>query len=306
MAFVPERVLECSICIQRLKDPRSLPCDHVFCRDCITDWLRTNNECPLCRKRSTLDDLKKIFFLNEILDNIHTEDKPACDACHDVVDELTKCDHCSKNICALCATEHINELKAEVRKACEKLISVTLPSLEEQETKIAILMSEASSAKTSLTTQLREAHEALLDQIAALKLKSLDTMEKMVGTSHSDLNTQIEDVENLISRIESCISKSTEILAKKDLKALVDLDLEVDRLQRDIKDFQDNQKKSNPNQMDSLKNLKINPAYKWFYHDFLVFICDPIMSIVPDITDLLIRSNGFCVFRLMRERLMRY
>ncbi|KAM7540337.1 hypothetical protein Aperf_G00000022941 [Anoplocephala perfoliata] len=279
MAVVPERVLECSICFQRLNDPRSLSCDHVFCRKCITDWLMTNNACPFCRKYSTLAELKKNFFLNDILDNIRTEDKPACDACHDVVDELTKCDHCSRNICALCATEHINEVKAEVREAYDKIIDVTIPSLEQRQDKIATLMSEASSAKTSLTTQLREAHEALLDQIAALKLRSLGTMEKMVGTSHPDLNTQIEDVENLISRIESCISKSTEILAKKDLKALVDLDLEVDRLQRDIKDFQDDQKKSNPNQMDSLKNLKINPAYKW------------IANVIAE-TEMVRKSNG--------------
>ena len=38
-----------------------LPCNdkHFFHSNCIKDWLKTNNSCPLCKKPITMEDLKK-------------------------------------------------------------------------------------------------------------------------------------------------------------------------------------------------------------------------------------------------------
>jgi hypothetical protein len=42
----------CSICIDDLKEPASLDsCSHSFCFECITEWAKTMNTCPLCRER---------------------------------------------------------------------------------------------------------------------------------------------------------------------------------------------------------------------------------------------------------------
>ncbi len=51
----PEDVLEagtgneCSICQDRFSNPIKLPCDHIFCEDCVAEWLERENTCPLCR-----------------------------------------------------------------------------------------------------------------------------------------------------------------------------------------------------------------------------------------------------------------
>ncbi|VUZ57772.1 unnamed protein product [Hymenolepis diminuta] len=125
-------------------------------------------------------------------------------------------------------------------------------------------MSAAASVKENLIEQLRGAHEALNDQISNLHSRSLETLKEMEDASHPNLDTQIEMVETLIGRINSCQSESVKILAKQDLSALINLDDEINRLQRDINDFQDSQKRLNTGQVDSpFKNLRINPAYKW-------------------------------------------
>ena len=36
----------------------SLPCEHAFCRSCISRWLRHNPTCPLCRNAAAIDDLR--------------------------------------------------------------------------------------------------------------------------------------------------------------------------------------------------------------------------------------------------------
>ena len=43
---------ECSICTEEFITPVALPCMHLYCRNCITEWLsrRNRNTCPICRK----------------------------------------------------------------------------------------------------------------------------------------------------------------------------------------------------------------------------------------------------------------
>ncbi|KTA99663.1 Peroxisome biogenesis factor 10 [Nakaseomyces glabratus] len=52
LAFIPTESRNCILCLMEMTDPSCLPCGHVFCWDCITDWTKENPECPLCRQRS--------------------------------------------------------------------------------------------------------------------------------------------------------------------------------------------------------------------------------------------------------------
>ena len=64
-AFNPEEHpdgIECIICMEEYKEVDEvieLPCDgrHFFHAKCITNWLNTNNSCPLCKKPITKEDL---------------------------------------------------------------------------------------------------------------------------------------------------------------------------------------------------------------------------------------------------------
>ncbi|KAK2898022.1 nuclear factor 7, ovary-like [Channa argus] len=40
--------LTCSVCLTIFTDPVTLPCGHAFCRQCITDVLNTEAQCPQC------------------------------------------------------------------------------------------------------------------------------------------------------------------------------------------------------------------------------------------------------------------
>ncbi|KAK2595920.1 hypothetical protein QQS21_006515 [Conoideocrella luteorostrata] len=48
----PEGTVECSICIDEMKEGETavfLPCNHWFHEDCVVLWLREHNTCPVCR-----------------------------------------------------------------------------------------------------------------------------------------------------------------------------------------------------------------------------------------------------------------
>lgn len=45
---------ECPICMEDVADAIITSCGHVFCRDCIENWLLNNvADCPMCRSRIT-------------------------------------------------------------------------------------------------------------------------------------------------------------------------------------------------------------------------------------------------------------
>lgn len=41
--------LQCMLCLNTCKSETSTPCGHIFCWECIVDWSREKEECPLCR-----------------------------------------------------------------------------------------------------------------------------------------------------------------------------------------------------------------------------------------------------------------
>ncbi|XP_028264783.1 nuclear factor 7, ovary-like [Parambassis ranga] len=49
MASASYEDLTCSVCLTLFTDPVTLLCGHAFCRQCITEVLRSQHECPLCK-----------------------------------------------------------------------------------------------------------------------------------------------------------------------------------------------------------------------------------------------------------------
>ena len=50
--------LVCEICHNPLIDPRSTPCQHIFCEQCVMRWLEKTSSCPACRNPLFINELK--------------------------------------------------------------------------------------------------------------------------------------------------------------------------------------------------------------------------------------------------------
>lgn len=62
----------CAICMDNVKNPVMLECTHLYCGNCIFNWIRKNNNCPYCRKNILGYD-KLIAIVNEKSNNYEEE-----------------------------------------------------------------------------------------------------------------------------------------------------------------------------------------------------------------------------------------
>lgn len=56
----------CNICTMVIEEAMQSPCDHLFCKECIETWLKTDRSCPVDRGPLDVDNLRSAarFFRN--------------------------------------------------------------------------------------------------------------------------------------------------------------------------------------------------------------------------------------------------
>ncbi|XP_070820647.1 zinc-binding protein A33-like isoform X2 [Chaetodon trifascialis] len=66
-----EGYLSCHVCSETFRDPVSLSCNHSFCSSCLQQfWEQTkNNNCPICKRKSSKDDPDVNFALKDLADS---------------------------------------------------------------------------------------------------------------------------------------------------------------------------------------------------------------------------------------------
>ena len=89
--------VNCPICLEELKDPRSLPCLHSFCFQCLQGLYEDKNpgddvSCPVCRKRfqipqGGLNSLPLNFFLQNLIEAINVKSNQTGTLCGDHPDK---------------------------------------------------------------------------------------------------------------------------------------------------------------------------------------------------------------------------
>lgn len=71
-----ESELICSICTGVLEKPLETPCQHLFCGECIHQWLLRCKSCPQCRKGIKKENLRQVL---PALKNILNKQNKYCD-----------------------------------------------------------------------------------------------------------------------------------------------------------------------------------------------------------------------------------
>ena len=122
-----EENLECTVCLERLNDPRTLPCWHSFCKVCLEGFVKTCRDkaprdrpireipCPNCRTTFVLDpdkqvaDMPRNHFICNMVQAMAVLDRgigvPCSHNCSQSY-SVARCVTCEKFLCRECLTDH--------------------------------------------------------------------------------------------------------------------------------------------------------------------------------------------------------
>ena len=128
-------LLNCSICLERFKTPRHLPCLHTFCENCLASYITSTTKtessrqngfpCPICRRHvapespgSSMDTWAKSFPVNHLINSMMeladleiTTDQSAtkCHWCERLLKSeiaVVWCKDCKDALCDNCKMVH--------------------------------------------------------------------------------------------------------------------------------------------------------------------------------------------------------
>ena len=116
-----EEEITCSICGDLFTDPKTIPCLHTFCKQCIEKSIESNKKmasivcCPLCRTSLARDDISSVptnFTINRLVE-IFGKRKGAgkslqmkCGNCENKSPAITWCVQCETSLCQHCNDVH--------------------------------------------------------------------------------------------------------------------------------------------------------------------------------------------------------
>ena len=109
--------LKCGICLELFQDPRSLPCLHTFCRECIQRSLNETDhslKCPVCRAKHEVNEegagLLPVnqYALQELQQRREDSDgqQAECKSCGEQAPVVAWCEDCDAMICQQCLSQH--------------------------------------------------------------------------------------------------------------------------------------------------------------------------------------------------------
>ncbi|XP_065564923.1 uncharacterized protein LOC136030147 isoform X3 [Artemia franciscana] len=217
----------CSICNDVLEDPQQAPiCEHAFCKICISQWLNTNQSCPLDREHLTMSDLRPVsrilqYFLSRLTltCNNQIHGCPAIVAQEELETHLLECSFDPKRLVScnsgcgitisfgeLANHNCVQSLRLEMKETSEILFG-----LIDAETENKNKMSEIES------------------KLAGFQLEIGDKMSNLVEKLGSGINT------NLVKRLER-VEKETEDKMSKMHNINANLVKELERVKKANKD----------------------------------------------------------------------
>ena len=107
----------CTICTEVVSDAKQTPCDHLFCKECISEWLKSGKKtCPIDREKLSLNDLK-----------------PPNRMTRQLIDRLiVKCRYFSEGCKLMAKYEDLQQLIKHETEGCHVMLNARISKIENE------------------------------------------------------------------------------------------------------------------------------------------------------------------------------
>ncbi|XP_077942350.1 zinc-binding protein A33 [Gasterosteus aculeatus] len=232
-----ESYLSCHICSETFRDPVSLSCGHSFCSSCLQRfWEQAGNKkCPICKRKSSKDDLGVNFSLKALADSFAERQKTGSTetekgekkvevvCCEHGEETKVFCEDEQKAVCPVCEfslhqSHKVVPLEQAVRNNQEipDLKSLQDKRDEHQRLKrtynevIQLSKKQLVSTKRKIRAEFNKLHQFLREEEES-RLAALREEEEQKGKT---ISREMKMIEEQISSLSESISAVEEDLQK--------------------------------------------------------------------------------------------
>ncbi|XP_014913600.1 tripartite motif-containing protein 16-like [Poecilia latipinna] len=222
----------CSICLDLLKDPVTIPCGHSYCMNCIKDYWgaedqRRNYSCPQCRTEfKPRPGLVKNFMLAELVEDLKKTGLQAAPVQHYFAgSEDVACDVCTERkmkavkTCLVCLASYcenhlqphydIHGLKKHKLVNPSKNLQESICSRHDEMMKILMnefetvsVASERAEKQKKLQESQQQIHQRIQDREKDVKL-----LQQEVEAINVSADKAVEDSEKIFTELIRLVQK---------------------------------------------------------------------------------------------------
>ena len=258
---VIEKEVTCALCLDLFKQPKKLPCDHVYCRDCLRGLaLRSLNatiSCPECRTLTQVpgndvNNFPTAFRVNRLIEafqqvqiRVETDSPNVTKMCqiHPAQQLVIYCETCKKQLCRDCvlmSQEHASHEYGFFEKVAPKHREKVIRKLSQtkaQKSSISSALGEIAAAKSNMADDAQEcqddvehAFEELFSVLQTCKQAMKDEATAYYSSLAGVFDQQEERLKDIQSRIESVVTSVDTTLQDDDQGFLVRLESTFERI----------------------------------------------------------------------------
>ncbi|XP_045452242.1 RING finger protein nhl-1-like [Melitaea cinxia] len=196
-------LVQCSLCLEVLYNPKMLPCQHTFCFACLKSYVTDSSviSCPICRTRihiqgtNFIEGLPSNLYIDTLLSMIgidtgsKVEEAPMtpntqsvelfaggvrCSHCKTMCDnsDVTACEHCKLSFCRVCWSQHLEDMRSQLGSILKEINSAASRfehKTEHHKDRCDHIVEQINIAAEEKINAILEAKMSLLKDVAELK-----------------------------------------------------------------------------------------------------------------------------------------
>ena len=226
---------ECPLCVETVKDPKTLPCLLSFCLLCLDkhalyarEQLQTTIKCPVCLtcfqipEGDTFGDLPTSFHLNRLVDLLAlrdgSEEAQRCSSCDENNTATCYCFVCQNFLCASCFEAH------QRLKATRSHRNILVKNLQAQDIQELIrrpaMCSQQYHEDQTLEYYCEECKICICHRCSVVSHNrhSVVEMQKAADEHKMQIADALEKVKTEVAVYENQMKKQKELMAKSRLE----------------------------------------------------------------------------------------
>ncbi|XP_068675723.1 E3 ubiquitin-protein ligase TRIM71-like [Montipora foliosa] len=251
---------ECPLCKETVKNPKTLPCLHSFCLECLDRHsnfarrhLKATIKCPVCQtsfqipETDTFEDLPSSFHLNRLVDVLALEDgsvqSQRCNSCDDNNMATCYCFVCQDFLCTSCFEAH------QRLKASRGHRNVLIDKLQAQDVQELIhkpvMCSQRYHEDQPLEFYCEDCKVLICHKcnVVSHDRHSKTDTQKAAQEQKMQMSDAVAKVKAEIVRYESEIKKQTDLRNKNKIEILNEEKKMTDTVEKLIRDLREHERK---------------------------------------------------------------